>query len=93
MDKLSKELMKKTDSLYARIEKKRDIIVLYEMLNKKNKKYSVIFNIQVIINHCLQCGNYLRACRYVIAAEKLLSDFEKNEKKIKGEVTRYFVRA
>lgn len=93
MDDFSQSVLKKVEHLYSRIEKKSNLIALYGMLlNKKDKeKYTAIFNMQVIINHCLQCGNYWRACRYILVAESLIEDFEKNEQMLKTKVTNYFV--
>lgn len=94
MDDFSQSVLKKVEHLYSRIERKSNLIALYGMfLNKKDKeKYTAIFNMQVIINHCLQCGNYWRACRYIIIAEKLISNFEENEYTLKSKVTDYFVK-
>lgn len=91
MDDFIQGILKKVEQLYSRIEEKRKLIVLYGMICNI-EKYNAIFTIQVIINQCLQCGNYRRSYRYMVLLEHLVNDFEKNENIIKDEVTNYFVK-
>ena len=92
MDNYIEELKNKIEILYARINKETDILFAYDLIEKGNNKYQNIFLFPKIINRNMQSGNYKRAVRYFLMAEKLMEDIEKNQEKIKKKITDYIMR-
>ena len=89
MNELTLELLKRADKLQQNIDEKTKEISLSAVLKGQNgiNDYSVIFNMQEIINQRLQWGNYRRACRYLIVAEVLLKRLESERQKITERIT------
>ena len=82
------EVIRTADILRNRIEKNKKIIVLADLLKREKYDKAVsVFEVQAVINRCLQCGNYKRACRYIFIARKMLEDIEVNERHVVERLT------
>lgn len=92
MDNYIEEINHKIEILYERINKEKDVLLAYNLIEKGNSKYQRIFLFPKIINKNMQSGNYKRAVRYFFMAEKLMNDIEKNKDKIKKRITHYIIR-
>ena len=92
MDDLKRNILKKLNVLDSKINEKEKLIVMYGLLNREEKaRYFFIFTLQSIAKRCVQCGNYMRSCRYIFAVEKLIVEFEKIEKEAKSVITKYML--
>ena len=94
MNDLSNNIFEKINLLDLRIEKGKQIIFISDFIKKNKGKinYSSIFYIRFIINRCLQCGNYRRACKYLLIADKLMDDLEENSDQIISELTKNIIK-
>ena len=88
------EIITKINTIQDRINKKKRVIVFTKLLNEGeiDKYGAMLLEIQIIINECLQYGNYRRACKYSILADKLIKEIEQKEKKIVDKLTASVVK-
>ena len=91
MDEFLESIKKEVDLLTTRINQKKMIIVLASTLEDSKYDYSAVLNFHVIINSCIQLGNYRRVCRFIVLVKKVMNDIEKNEKKYIEQLTNYIV--
>ena len=91
MDNYEEELKNRIEELYQRIEKNKDLLVAYTLIEKGKSKYVHIFSLPNIINKNMQSGNYKRAMKYYFFANRLMIDIEKNSKEIKNRITTYML--
>lgn len=92
MDNYVEELKTRIEALYQRIEKNRDSLVVYSLIEKGKSKYLYIFSLPSIINKNMQSGNYKRASKYYFLANSLMIDIERNNKEIKKIITTYMLK-
>lgn len=93
MDNFTNEVIIKVNKLQDRITAKRKVMFFSRLLNERefSKHCSAIFDIQAIIHGCLQYGNYRRACRYVMVANKIMDQLDQREKQIVDELTNIII--
>lgn len=92
MDNYVEELKTRIEELYQRIDKNRDLLVAYNLIEKDKSKYLHIFSLPSIINKNMQSGNYKRAAKYYFFTNNLMADVEKNNKEIKKRITTYMLK-
>ena len=92
MDNYVDELNARIDELYRRVYKNRDVLIAYNLIKKGKSKYQHIFSLPSIINKNMQSGNYKRAAKYYLFANKLMDDVEKNTNKMKKSITNYILK-
>ncbi len=92
MDNYVEELNDRIENLYARIYKARNVLIAYNLIEKGNSKYQLIFLLPEIINKNMQSGNYRRATTYFFFTERLMDEIEKNSTKIKKKITDYMLK-
>lgn len=92
MDDLSITIQKEIDSLKDRIDQKRMLIAIANTLENNKYDYTAVLNFYVIVNNCIQLGNYRRACRFIILANTIMNDIEKNEKHYIEQLTSYIAK-
>lgn len=92
MDNYVEELKTRIEELYQRIDKNRDLLVAYNLIEKDKSKYLHIFSLPSIINKNMQSGNYKRAAKYYFFTNSLMADVEKNNKEIKKRITTYMLK-
>ena len=92
MDNYVEELKTRIEELYQRIDKNRDLLVAYNLIEKDKSKYLHIFSLPSIINKNMQSGNYKRAVKYYFFTNSLMVDVERNNKEIKKIITTYMLK-
>lgn len=92
MDNYIEELKKQIDTLYHKIQKEKDFLVIYNLIEKERSKYQYIFSMTEIINRNLQIGNYKRVMKYYILAESLMKNIEDDKEKIRKKITDYIIK-
>ena len=92
MDNYVEELNDRIENLYERINKARNVLIAYNLIEKGNSKYQLIFLLPEIINKNMQSGNYRRATTYFFFTERLMDEIEKNSAKIKKKITDYMLK-
>lgn len=92
MDNYVEELNDRIENLYERINKARNVLIAYNLIEKGNSKYQLIFLLPEIINKNMQSGNYRRAITYFFFAERLMDEIEKNSTIIKKKITDYMLK-
>jgi len=92
MDNYVDELKTRIEELYQRIDKNRDLLIAYNLIEKDKSKYLHIFSLPSIINKNMQAGNYKRAARYYFFSNSLMIDVERNNKEIKNIITTYMLK-
>lgn len=91
MNNYVEELDNRIEKLYEKIYKTKNILIVYNLIEKGNSKYQLIFSLPEIINKNMQIGNYRRATMYFFFAERLMDEIEKNSTKIKEKITDYML--
>ena len=92
MDNYVEELKTRIEELYQRIDKNRDLLVAYNLIEKEKSKYLHIFSLPSIINKNMQSGNYKRAAKYYFFTNSLMVDVERNNKEIRKIITTYMLK-
>ena len=92
MDNYVEELKTRIEELYQRIDKNRDLLVVYNLIEKDKSKYLHIFSLPSIINKNMQSGNYKRAAKYYFFTNSLMVDVERNNKEIRKIITTYMLK-
>ena len=92
MDNYVEELKNRIENLYERIYKAKNVLIAYNLIEKGNSKYQLIFLLPEIINKNMQSGNYRRATAYFFFTERLMDEIEKNSAKIKKKITDYMLK-
>lgn len=92
MDNYVEELKTRIEELYQRVDKNRDALVTYNLIEKGKSKYQYIFSIPSIINKNMQSGNYKRAAKYYFLASSLMDDIERKNIEIKKRITTYMLK-
>lgn len=92
MDNYVEELKNRIENLYERIYKAKNVLIAYNLIEKGNSKYQLIFLLPEIINKNMQSGNYRRATTYFFFTERLMDEIEKNSAKIKKKITDYMLK-
>lgn len=92
MDNYVEELKTRIEELYHRMDKNRDLLVAYNLIEKDKSKYLHIFSLPSIINKNMQSGNYKRAAKYYFFTNSLMVDVERNNKEIKKIITTYMLK-
>lgn len=87
----SKAVKDKINSLTKRLDKNIMLIALISAIDHDTYDSAIIINTYAIVEKCVQCGNYRRACYYIMLANKLLDDIEKNEKSYTDQLTSYIL--
>lgn len=89
MDDYKNKLLNEILKLNERIKKKQKLLSVMGI--QKGKSYSnaltTIKAMQSIINQCIQCGNYRRAMKLMIATNRLLDEYALHEAAIMAELT------
>lgn len=91
MDNYVELLNDRINNLYDQIDKKKDVIIAYNLIKNGTSGYQYIFLLPEIINKNMQMGNYRRAARYFFLAENLMDKVEKNHFRIMQEITDYIL--
>lgn len=92
MDNYVEELNKRIENLYERINKTKNILIVYNLIENGDSNYQHIFLLPGIINKNMQSGNYRRATIYLFFTERLMDEIEKNSTKIKKKITDYMLK-
>ena len=92
MDNYVEELKTRIEELYQRIDKNRDLLVAYNLIEKDKSQYLHIFSLPSIINKNMQSGNYKRAAKYYFFTNSLMVDVERNNKEIRKIITTYMLK-
>lgn len=92
MDNYVEELKIRIEELYQRIDKNRDLLIAYNLIEKDKSKYLYIFTLPSIINKNMQSGNYKRAAKYYFFTNSLMIDVEKNSNEMKRIITTYMLK-
>lgn len=90
MDDFGTEVMICIEKLNDSIEKDYDLIryVYYSGNSDLIKKVGMLDELQIIINQCVQTGNYRRAGKYIIVGNAILKQLENVETVIKNNLTK-----
>lgn len=83
------EVIMKASELQKKITEERKIIAFAHLIRKKQFTLycDSLADIQIIINKCLQIGDYRRACKYIIIGNKIIKQIKQYENQIVIKLT------
>lgn len=92
MDDYKKNVLRESSKLNLKIEKKQKVLSVMGMLKIKSKVLTKVKAMQSMINQCIQCGNYRRAMRLIVAANRFLDAYAANETSTIDKLTKIILK-
>ena len=94
MDDIKSLVLNASEKLNKKIEQRKQVLIRDSVikLTDKGNAFAKVKSLQSIINQCIQCGNYRRACKYIIFAQCYIDKIIKNEKDAIKKMTDLILR-
>lgn len=94
MDDYKESVLREVSKLNLKIEKKQKILSVMGILKVKNKSnvLTKVRAMQSIINQCIQCGNYRRAMKLIVATNRFLDEYAAHETSAVDRLTKIILK-
>lgn len=94
MNDIKKQVLKEQSLLNSKIEDKSNVLLLagISKIGRYDNILAKVKGMQVMINQCIQYGNYRRAYKLILIINKYIDNFLKNERNIIDMLTELIIK-